>query len=102
MPKRDHFYFGLTGYNAEHSYGHGKDNLAFNIYLLNLIAFFFHQIFELTDKLYQSCRKKFGSKTHLWETLRSYVKILVFDTWEMLLKFALDPAKYNVAMGQSP
>lgn len=82
------------GYEIEHNYGHGKNHLAFNIYLMNLIAFFFHQIFELSDLLYQKCRKKFGSKTHMWETLRSYIKIIVFDTWEMLLEFAFDPTKF--------
>ncbi|MBA3603691.1 MAG: hypothetical protein H0W50_08635 [Parachlamydiaceae bacterium] len=86
------------GYAAEHNYGHGENHLAFNIYLFTLIAFLFHQVFELTDRQYQACRKKFGSKTHLWETLRSYVKILVFDTWEKLLDFALDPVKYGVTM----
>lgn len=88
------------GYAATHNYGHGKNHLAFNIYLLTLIAFLFHQVFELTDRLYQACRQKFGSKTHLWETLRSYVKILVFKTWEMLLDFALDPVKYGVTMSK--
>jgi hypothetical protein len=90
------------GYHAEHNYGHGVDHLAFNIYLLTLIAFFFHQIAELTDKLYQACRQKLGSKVHLWETLRSYVKILVFDSWEALLKFTLDPTKYGVSMANGP
>ena len=70
--------------------------MAFNIYLLNLIAFLFHQVFELTDRLCQACRKKFGSKTHLRETLRAYAKILVFSTWEMLLDSAFDPVKYGV------
>jgi hypothetical protein len=88
------------GYAAEHNYGHGEKHLAFNIYLLTLIAFTFHQIFELTDRLYQACRKKLGSKTHLWETLRVYVKLLVFETWEMLLDFTLDPVKYGVTMSQ--
>jgi DDE_Tnp_1-associated len=90
------------GYEAEHNYGHGENHLAFNIYLLTLIAFLFHQVFELTDRLYQVCRKKFGSKTHLWETLRTYVKILVFDTWELLLDFALDPIKYGLKMSYIP
>jgi len=84
------------GYHIEHNYGHGEKNLCFNFLLLTLLAFFFHQIFELTDRLYQACRKKFGSKRHMWETLRSYVKILIFDTWELLLDFALTPTKYNL------
>lgn len=83
------------GYYIEHNYGHGKKNLCFNFFLLTLLAFFFHQIFELTDRLYKDCRKKFGSKAHMWETLRAYIKILVFETWQHLLDFALTPTKYN-------
>jgi hypothetical protein len=83
------------GYHLEHNYGHGSKNLCFNFFLLTLLAFYFHQIFELTDGLYQACRKKFGSKRHMWETLRSYIKILIFETWEHLLDFALTPLKYD-------
>lgn len=83
------------GYHIEHNYGHGEKNLCFNFLLLTLIAFSFHQILECADKLFQACRKKFGSKWHMWETLRAYIKILVFDSWEHLLDFALAPPKYN-------
>ena len=79
------------GYNIEHNYGHGEKNLCFNFYLLTLIAFSFHQVFELTDKLYQACRAKFGSKRHMWENLRAYINLLVFESWEDLLAFALNP-----------
>ena len=90
------------GYHISHNFGHGKKHLCFNFYLFTLLAFFFHQIFELTDRFYQACRKKFGSKCHMWETLRSYVKILIFEDWEHLLDFALDPLKYNPNLGQPP
>ena len=79
------------GYYMERNYGHGKQHLAFNFYLLTLLAFLFHQVAELTDKLYQACRKRFGSKRHLWEKLRSYIDILIFESWEALLKFTLEP-----------
>lgn len=82
------------GYYLKHNYGHGDEHLSFNMYLLTVLAFTFHQIFELTDPLYQACRQKFGSKMHMWETLRSYIKILIFDSWELLLRFALDPSEY--------
>jgi hypothetical protein len=82
------------GYALEHSYGHGKQNLCFNFYLLTLLAFYFHQIFELTEPTYQACRLKFGSKRHLWETLRAYIKILIFETWQQLMEFALNPTHY--------
>lgn len=90
------------GYYMEHSYGHGKNNLCFNFYLLTLIAFTMHQIFELTDAQYQACRTKFGSKKHFWETIRAYIKIIIFDTWDGLLAFALEPTKYAVTLGASP
>ena len=61
-----------------------------------------HQIFEFTDGLYKKCRKKFGSKRHMWETLRSYIKIIVFNTWESLLEFALNPKKYKLSIAAAP
>lgn len=91
------------GYYMEHNYGHGEKNLAFNFYLLTLLAFFFHQIFELTDSQYKACREKFGSKKHLWETIRSYIKIIVFEAWEILLEFVLNPKAYKLfPQGGSP
>ena len=82
------------GYNLTHNYGYGDQHLSFNMYLLTILAFTFHQIFELTDPLYQACRQKFGSKRHLWETLRSYIKLFIFDSWEFLLRFALEPTRF--------
>ena len=81
------------GYNIEHNYGHGSESLCFNFYLFTLIAFFFHQIFELTDTLYQAAREKFGSKRHLWEKIRSYIDIILFESWNGLLGFLMDSQK---------
>ena len=82
------------GYQIEHNFGHGKENLCFNMYLFILLAFYFHQIFELTDRLYQACRKKFGSKRHMWETIRTAIKWFIFESWEAVLNFVLTPKKY--------
>ena len=90
------------GYYMEHNYGHGDKNLAFNFYLLTLLAFFFHQVFELTDNQYKACRKRFGSKKHLWEKLRSWIDIIIFETWEKLLEFALAPKKGLLTWAQAP
>jgi len=90
------------GYYMEHNYGHGKQNLAFNFYLLTLLAFFFHQIFELTDRQYQACRQKFGSKKHLWEKLRAWIDIVIFETWENFLEFALAPKKGLLTWAKPP
>jgi hypothetical protein len=37
------------GYHIEHNYGHGQRHLSMNFFVLNLLAFYMHQIFELTD-----------------------------------------------------
>jgi len=80
------------GYHIEHNYGHGKQNLSYNFFLLNLLAFFVHQIFELSDRLYQTCRaEKFTSRREFWNQLRCTIRILVFDHWEQILWLILDP-----------
>jgi len=48
------------GYHLDHNFGHGKQYLSNNMYLLTLLVFFFHQIFELTDPAYQLCRHSNG------------------------------------------
>jgi hypothetical protein len=50
------------GYHLERSIGHGEKHLSIDSFLLNLLAFFMHQIFELTDSLDQECRRAFGNR----------------------------------------
>lgn len=82
------------GYHIEHNYGHGKNHLSFNFFLLNMLAFFMHQIFELTDTLYQALRQKLGSKKNLWDHLRISIRILIFPDWETLLRRILTPSAF--------
>ena len=79
------------GYHLEHNFGHGKKNLSMNFFLLNLLAFFMHQIFELTDLLYQKCRAKFSSRLEYWNQLRCTFRILIFKSWEELVGFIISP-----------
>ncbi|MFC1856540.1 transposase [Thermodesulfobacteriota bacterium] len=51
------------GYHIEHNFGHGKQNLSMIFFVLNLLAFYVHQVLELTDRLYQTVRyEKFTSE----------------------------------------
>ena len=79
------------GYHLEHNFGHGKKNLSINFFLLNLLAFFVHQILELTDLLYQKCRAKFSSRKEYWNHLRVTFRILLFESWEEYLNFFYSP-----------
>lgn len=79
------------GYHAEHNYGHGKKNLSFNFFILILLAFFMHQIFELTNPLYQKCRGTFSSRKEYWNQLRCTIRVLIFRSLEELLIYILSP-----------
>jgi Transposase DDE domain len=82
------------GYHIEHNYGHGVKNLSYNFFLLNMLAFFMHQIFELTDRCYQACRQKLGSKKNLWDHLRVSMRMLIFPDWETLLRRVYRPSEF--------
>jgi hypothetical protein len=82
------------GYHLEHNFGHGEKHLSINFFLLNLLAFFMHQIFELTDLLYQECRRAFGSRRNLWDHLRGSIHLLIFPDWETLLRRNLRPSDF--------
>lgn len=79
------------GYHLEHNFGHGKKHLSYNLLLFNILAFFTHQIFELSDRYYQKCRGKFTSRKEFWNQLRCTIRILIFPSFESLLKFIIDP-----------
>jgi hypothetical protein len=83
------------GYHIEHNYGHGLRNLSFNFFLLNMLAFFLHQIFELTDRTYQWLRKNLGSKKNLWDHMRILCYSIVFADWEDLLLRIVHDSGYS-------
>ena len=83
------------GYHIEHNFGHGEEHLSFNFFLLNVLAFFMHQIFELTDHLYQACREKLGTKRSLWENLRVFMRSFFFSDWETLLRNVHTPSDFG-------
>jgi len=83
------------GYHIEHNYGHGKRHLSFNFFLLNLLAFFMHQVFELTCLPYQQLRKKFGSKRNLWDHFRACLYIVVFPDLNTYFEGLLNPRRFT-------
>ena len=74
------------GYHIDHNFGHGKKNLSEAFFLLNLLAFFLHQIFELSDTLYKSARSTFSAKVEFWNTIRAAFRLLIFNSWEELIE----------------
>lgn len=78
------------GYCLEHNFGHGSQYLAFNFYILTLLAFLFHQVFELTDTLYQKARARWSLRM-LWDKIRGAVCYFTFTSWEQLVTHCLHP-----------
>jgi hypothetical protein len=79
------------GYHIEHNYGHGKQYLSMNFFVLNLLAFFVHQNLELCDLSYQRCRTKFSSRKEFWNQLRCTFRIILFRDLNHLLDYLLNP-----------
>jgi hypothetical protein len=79
------------GYHIEHNFGHGTQHLSMNFFVLNLLAFYIHQILELCDLSYQYCRSRFSSRHEYWNHLRVAIRLLFFDDFEHLLRFVAHP-----------
>ena len=73
------------GYHLEHNFGHGDQHLAEAFFVLNLLAFFMHQIFELVDGLYQRVRTFFSSRRAFWDEVRSAFRLFLFTSWDQVL-----------------
>ena len=72
------------GYELTHNWGHVKGE-SFSFYILIMLAFYIHQILELTDQLFQWCRKSCGTYQMLWEDLNALFKLILFNSWEEML-----------------
>ena len=73
------------GYNLEHNFGHGKQHLSAVLASLNLLAFAFHTVAELTHDLWLQAINKTGARSRFFERLRSITVFLVFPSWQDLL-----------------
>lgn len=82
-----------NGYELEHNYGHGKEFLAGNYFLLTILSHLFHQIHELVEETYQKLRIKKGSLKVFWNDLKAAIKMIIFDDWEQLMNYLLSPPR---------
>lgn len=73
------------GYNLEHNFGHGKQNLAAVLATLNLLAFACHTVCELGGRAWQAARRELVTRQGFFQTLRTLTSYLVFPSWDNLL-----------------
>jgi hypothetical protein len=68
------------GYNFEHNFGHGKENLCTNFAFLMMLAFLVDQIQQHACKVFQQILKDLKTRAKLWDALRVVFKILKVDS----------------------
>jgi hypothetical protein len=74
-----------NGYHLEHSFGHGKNNLAAILVSLNLLAFAFHTVGDIGDELWRAARTKLGPRYNFFNKLAAITTYLIFPSWDDLL-----------------
>ncbi len=77
------------GYQFEHNFGHGKNNLSVVYTMLMMLAFLVDQTQQLACKLFQATWEKLKSKKNLWEQMRSLFFAYKFDSMEMIFNVLL-------------
>jgi hypothetical protein len=73
------------GYHLEHNYGHGEHNLSVVLALLMLLAFLVDQTQQLCCPLFRAAWHKMGTKRHLWDEVRNFFRLLLFNSMSELL-----------------
>lgn len=85
------------GYNFEHNYGHGCNNLSTIFALLMMLAFFIDQCLQRCNKLFQEAYAHCGAKYSLWEEMRAALKYCVLDSFEcMYIAIAQPPPQIEL------
>jgi hypothetical protein len=77
------------GYNLEHNYGHGEQNLSVVFAILMMLAFLVDQAQQLCCALFQAVWAKLGSKRMLWERLRALFYDYAFASMRQLFEALL-------------
>jgi hypothetical protein len=81
------------GYNLDHNFGHGDENLSNILVTFNLLAFLCHTVLAMTSEAYQKIRKKLGARKKFFEHIRTLTHYILFDSWESLLCFMMKKLK---------
>lgn len=73
------------GYNLEHNFGHGKENLSNLLLTFNLLAFLFHTVLEFFDKRYALVRATLPRRDKFFHDLQALCTYFLFENWKNLM-----------------
>jgi hypothetical protein len=77
------------GYNLEHNFGHGKEYLSQTLCSLNILAFLFHTVQDLTDELYQNLREEMGTREEFFTAISFLSTMFTFKSFDKMLEYIL-------------
>ena len=81
------------GYHLEHSFGHGKKNLAALLLAMNMLAFMCHTLLEMFDEHYRDLREHLKKRSTFFDHVRALTTYWCYESWSNLLDFMLDRLK---------
>ena len=81
------------GYHLEHNFGHGKQHLSETLATLNILAFLFHTILDLTDQRYCLIRNTLPRRDRFFQDISALMTYFCFDGWDHLMKTMLSGLK---------
>ncbi len=74
------------GYNLEHNFGHGQQNLDAVLVVLNLLAFACHTVCDLAECAWQKARRTVSSRRQFFQSLQAVTAYLLFPSWQHLIE----------------
>lgn len=77
------------GYHLEHNFGHGKQHLSSLLLTMNLLAFAFHTLLEVSDTSYKLIRSAVGSRRKFFQHLEALTAYWFFQNWDRLMDFMM-------------
>lgn len=90
------------GYNFEHNYGHGYENLCSVMTMLMMLVFLIDQTLQLCCKLYQQARQKVSRFSTFCGERMALMKYVVWENWTHLYETMLNPAARPPPFGILP
>jgi len=90
------------GYNIEHNFGHGNENLSQTLCTLNILAFLFHTVQELEDDLYIELRDEMGTREEFFTAINILTTMFNFKSFDKLLEFTLHSRQSDENIDMEP
>lgn len=78
------------GYQFEHNFGHGVENLSVVFAMLMMLTFLVDQTQEQGCPLFQAIHKKFTSRRSVWDHIRSHFRHFEFESMQHLYEVVLN------------